>query len=123
MAMSAAPPLPAALIARAARCWRTARDTRQPVQQHLHALLAPLGYEMMAPVIDSLMTLGEACLDRPLCRGCPFGPDADAALLCALLADPARLDRLPCRGDGRARHIRDVFAGALTSARVMAALA
>ncbi|MBW6526918.1 hypothetical protein KZ813_08725 [Sphingomonas sp. RHCKR7] len=116
--MSEAVPLPAVLIVRAARCWRRARDSHDPVQQRLHALLAPLGYEMMAPVIDSVMTLGEACLGRPLCRGCPLGPDGDEALLCALLADPARLDRLPCCL-GR----RDLFAGALSSARVMASLA
>ncbi|MBW6531146.1 hypothetical protein KZ820_10400 [Sphingomonas sp. RRHST34] len=119
--MSVAPPLPAALLARAARCWRCARDQRAPVQQRLHALLAPLGYEMMAPVIDSVMTIGEACLGRQLCRGCPIGPDGDEALLCALFADPARLDRLPpCRA---CPERRELFAGALSSARVMAALA
>lgn len=124
--MSGATPLPAALLARAARCWRRARDQRAPVQQRLYALLAPLGYEMMAPVIDSVMTLGEACLGRQLCRGCPFSPEGDEALLCALFADPTRLDRLPqCRvcPDRRSRERRELFAGALSSARVMAALA
>jgi hypothetical protein len=118
--------MPEALVVRAARCWRRERDQRGPVQQRLHALLAPLGYDMMAPVLDSLMTLGEICLGRPLCRGCPLGVDGDEALLCALLADPARLNRLPqCRScpDARARELRDLFAAALNSARVMVTMA
>ncbi|MBB3693210.1 hypothetical protein [Sphingomonas sp. BK580] len=119
-------PLPAALLARAARCWRRARDSHAPAQQRLYALLAPLGYGMMAPVIDSVMTLGEVCLGRQLFGCCALSRDGDEALLCALLADPARLDRLPhCRfcPDRRWRERRELFAGALRSARVMAALA
>jgi hypothetical protein len=119
--VAAALTLPAPVVLRAVRCWRRARDHRAPVQQRLHALLAPLGYDMLAPVIDSVMTLGEAWAGRALCRGCPFGPDADEALLCALIADPARLATFPCCRARRAR--RDLFAGALASATVMAAMA
>jgi len=112
------------VIARAARCWRAARDKREPVQQRLHALLAPLGYDMLAPVIDSVMTLGEACLGRPLCRGCPFGPDGDEALLCRLIADPERLHRLPpCMAARRDPTARAIFAGALASTVVMIEMA
>ncbi|NYD91547.1 hypothetical protein [Sphingomonas melonis] len=116
--------VPAAVIARAARCWRAARDERGPVQQRLHALLAPLGYDMLAPVIDSVMTLGEACLGRPLCRGCPFGPDGDEALLCRSIADPKRLHRLPpCMAERRDPTARAIFAGALASTVVMMEMA
>ena len=115
--------VPPAVIARAARCWRRTRDEHGPVQQRLHALLAPLGYDMLAPVIDSVMTLGEACLGRPLCRGCPFGPDGDEALLCRLIAEPDQLARLaPCRVTG-CPIARRLFAGALASTSVMMAMA
>ncbi|WP_293878307.1 MULTISPECIES: hypothetical protein [unclassified Sphingomonas] len=112
--------IPAAVIARAARCWRTARDRHEPAQQRLHRLLAPLGYDMLAPVLDSVMTLGECCLGRPLCRGCPFGPDGDEALLCRLLADPATLGQLPpCLAAPRDPAAHAMFAHALAAAVVM----
>lgn len=124
MAHAAPVRVPAVVIARAARCWRAARDEHEPVQQRLHALLAPLGYEMLAPVLDSVMTLGECCLGRALCRGCPFGPDGDEALLCRLLADPASLGRLPpCIAARHDRTAHALFAGALASATVMMAMA
>ncbi len=116
--------VPAAVIAQAARCWRAARDARLPVQQRLHALLAPLGFDMLAPVIDSVMTLGEGCLGRPLCKACPFGAGGDEALICGLLADPSRLDRLPrCVAARRRAETDRMFAGALASAIVMMELA
>lgn len=120
---SAARAVPAAVVARAARCWRAARDAHEPVQQRLHALLAPLGFDMLAPVIDSVMTLGETCLGRPLCKGCPFGPDGDEALLCRLLADPSRLRGIRACRAGRRPEQDALFAGALASAAVMMAMA
>ena len=120
----AARTVPSPVIAMAARCWRTARDRHEPVQQRLHALLAPLGYDMLAPVIDSVMTLGEACLGRPLCRGCPFGPDGDEALLCRLIADPRRLHGLaPCMAARCDPTAHAIFAGALASTVVMMEMA
>lgn len=112
------------VIVNAARCWRAARDAGQPVQQRLHALLAPLGYDMLAPVFDSIMKLGECCLGRALCRGCPFGPDGDEALLCLLMADPTALGRRPpCPAARHDPGADAVFAGGLASATVMMRMA
>lgn len=111
--------IPPDLVAAAAQRWRSARDAGRPAQPSLHPLLAARGYDMLAPLFDSLMTLGEACLGRQLCADCPFA-EGDAALLSALLADPSALARLRCpRGGGCAA----AFASALASARVMAGLA
>ncbi|EQB02876.1 hypothetical protein [Sphingobium baderi] len=46
--------VPAMLIA-AARCWREARDNRQPVQPGLFSLLSREGHDMLAPVFDSFL--------------------------------------------------------------------
>lgn len=110
--------LPPDLIVAAARCWRAARDAGHPVQPSLHATLAPFGCEMLVPVFDSLMALGEACLCRPGDRTCPFGKEHDEALICSLLADPSRLARSGC---GRAADDGMVLAFncALLSARIM----
>jgi hypothetical protein len=123
MAGGAIMTVPPTIVARAVRCWRAARDAHEPVQQRLHALLAPLGFDMLAPVIDSVMTLGETCLGRPLCRGCPFGPDGDEALLCRLLADPARLRMVHACHANRRPASDTIFAGALASAAVMMEMA
>lgn len=85
--------IPIDMVVTAAHCWRTARDAGEPVQPSLHAALTPYGYEMLAPIFDSLMTLGEACLCRPLNENCPFRKEQDGALICALLAEPSRLAR------------------------------
>jgi hypothetical protein len=58
-----------ALVTAAARCWRVARDGGEPIQQSLHAMLAPHDCGMLAPVFDSLMTLCEAALGRPITVG------------------------------------------------------
>jgi hypothetical protein len=73
------------LLIAAGRCWRAARDGDLPVQQALHALLAPRGYGMMAPVLDSLMRLYEAALGRTLVFGKEGAPTADGSLLLGLL--------------------------------------
>ena len=78
-------PAIADLLTRAARCWRAAKDRGAPVQQALHDLLAPRGYGMMAPVLDSLMRLYEAALGRALVLGARGGPTPDGALLLSLL--------------------------------------
>lgn len=110
--------MPPDLIVAATRCWRAARDAGHPVQPSLHATLAPFGCEMLVPVFDSLMALGEACLCRPGDRSCPFGKAHDEALICSLLADPSRLARSGCvrpADDGMVR----AFNCALLSARIM----
>ena len=49
-----------------ARCWRSARDQGDPVQPSLFRLLAKRSGDMLAPVFDSLLTLYEAVLGRPV---------------------------------------------------------
>ena len=52
-----------------ARCWRAARDQGDPVQPSLFRLLAKRSGDMLAPVFDSLLTLYEAVLGRPVATG------------------------------------------------------
>lgn len=113
--------LPDGIVIAAARCWRSARDAKRPVQPSLHAVLAPHGCEMLTPVFDSLMTLCECCFRRSLCTGCPLAPTADERMLCRLLADPSQLDLLvTCRGGAHSGGAMELaFACALSSARVM----
>ena len=111
-------PFPPDLIVIAARRWRAARDAGQPIQPSLHAALVPYGCEMLAPVFDSLMALGEACLCRPLGRDCPFRKGNDEALICSLLEDPSRLAQTSC-GRSADDGITRAFNCALISARIM----
>lgn len=68
-----------------ARGWRAARDQHGCTQQRLHRLLAPRGWEMLAPVFDSLMTLCEAALGRPFAIGRAALLSPDERLLLGLL--------------------------------------
>lgn len=118
----AASPIAAETIVRAVAVWRAARAADQPVLPPLHALLAPIGHDMLAPVIDSVLRLGEQCLGRTPCRACPFGTQTDVELLIDLLRDPRRVATLP-RCAQAAPKAKAVFAGALASAGVMMAMA
>ncbi|USI74313.1 hypothetical protein [Sphingomonas morindae] len=95
MAPSPAPPPPVAdataLITAGLRCRREAREAGQPHQPRLFGLLAPIGCEMLTPLLDSLFDLAEAWLGRTLDERRRPGRWDDAALLLTLLADPARL--------------------------------
>ncbi|WP_298092417.1 hypothetical protein [uncultured Sphingomonas sp.] len=115
-------PIAVETITRAVRVWRAARDAHRPVLPALHALLAPIGHDMLAPVIDSVLRLGEQCLDRTPCRDCPFGSQTDVELLVDLLRDPRRVATLPRCAQSTPRA-KAVFAGALASAGVMMAMA
>jgi hypothetical protein len=59
---------PAMLIA-AVRCWREARDHGKSVQPRLFALLTQHGHDMLAPAIDSVMTLAESMAGRRIRTG------------------------------------------------------
>lgn len=67
-----------------ARCWRAARDHGGPVQPRLFRLLARRG-DMLAPVFDSLLTLYEAMLGRPVEVGHAQRLSADERRLVGLL--------------------------------------
>lgn len=75
----------AAILIAAARCWREARDVGDPVQPCLYRTLGHHDAEMLAPVFDSLMTLCEAALGRPLATGETFVLSEDEHLLLGLL--------------------------------------
>lgn len=45
----------------AVRAWRHARDSRQPIHQTLYRVLDTYHCGILAPVIDSVLTLYEAC--------------------------------------------------------------
>lgn len=80
-------PLPGAdeLVTAAARCWRAAHDRGEPVQPRLHALLSRHDCGLLAPVFDSLMTLYEAALGRPVAVGGTAGLSEDEHLLLGLM--------------------------------------
>lgn len=52
------------LILDAARSWRDARDSGNPVQPALYRALVGYGCGILAPVIDSVLGLYEACSGR-----------------------------------------------------------
>ncbi|QUT07564.1 hypothetical protein KFK14_09280 [Sphingobium phenoxybenzoativorans] len=73
------------LILSSARRWREARDTGLAVQPHLFSELAFEGFDIMAPVLDSLMHLYEVVLRRPMRVGRGGGASQDEDLLLDLL--------------------------------------
>lgn len=87
----------AALLA-GAPVWRRARDGDDLVLPSLCAALAPLQLTLLAPAVDSIMTLGEACFRRRLCDGARAKDDTD--LLCRLAATPTRTHEAVDGADG-----------------------
>lgn len=75
----------AAILIAAARCWREARDAGDRVQPCLYRTLVHHDAEMLAPVFDSLMTLCEAALGRPIAIGAGFALTDDEHVLLDLL--------------------------------------
>jgi len=106
------------LVMAAARCWRVARDTGAPVQQCLHAVLAPLRCDMLAPVFDSLMTLCEAALGRSIRAGTAAPSDDEALLLGLLDGSKRRSACIDC-----AAGPASALDCAICSTRIMIALA
>lgn len=72
-----------------ARCWRLARDAGDPVQPTLYKRLERWGAGLLAPVVDSLMTLFEAGFRRRFEAGSLSEPrfTHDEHYLLALLED------------------------------------
>jgi hypothetical protein len=73
------------IIVEAARCWRNARDTGESVQPCLYNTLVPHNCEMLAPVLDSLMSLCEDALGRPVAVGDARALSSDEHLLLGLI--------------------------------------
>ena len=85
------------LLVGALRCWRRARDRGAAVQHCLYKMLDPLDHGMLAPVLDSLMTLFEAALGRPIRAGDPeFRSDDERLLLCLLDGTHVRRACIDC---------------------------
>ena len=94
-----------------ARCWRAARDQGNPVQPRLFQLLARRSGDMLAPVFDSLLTLYEAVLGRPVVVGHAQSLSQDERHLVDLMQGA---QRLPSTGDTIC-----AFECALSSTRLM----
>ncbi|WP_033923514.1 hypothetical protein [Sphingomonas sp. 37zxx] len=75
----------AQLLTVSARCWRGARDCGVPVQPRLHAMLGEHGCGMLAPVIDSLMTLYQVALGRAMVVGAGTDVSRDERELIGLI--------------------------------------
>ncbi|AZI36250.1 hypothetical protein NT2_04_00530 [Caenibius tardaugens NBRC 16725] len=90
-----------AVLVDAARCWRTARDTGGAVQPTLFRLLRRRRADMLAPVIDSLMTLYEAALGRPVVMGDARALSRDERRLLGLFERSQGLGSAIACGDSR----------------------
>jgi len=103
------------LLIDAARCWRNARDAGWPAQPSLAGILREHCAEMLAPCLDSLMSLSQAALGRPFRVGKGGAISTDEHLLLDLVAGakppPACLD---CP-----REIATALDCALCSTRIM----
>lgn len=105
------------LVTAAARCWRKARDLGAPVQQRLYAMLAPSNCDMLAPVLDSLMTLYEAALGRKIAVGGATPSEDELRLLGMLDGTTPRRTCIDC-AEGPASALDC----AICSTRIMLAL-
>lgn len=104
------------------RCWRQARDSGDAVQPSLFAVLSRQGHEILAPVLDSLLSLYETVLGRRLVTGEPGNLSVDEIALLGLLAGSAGIasaDRSPASADGQGEGLAGVLGHALASTRFM----
>lgn len=108
--------VPAMLVA-AARCWRAARDSGDPIQPALARTLDAHGCTMLAPVLDSLCLFVEAALGRPMTVGAAQRLSEDEHLLLGLMDESEPSSACP-DAEGMSR----VIACAIHSARIMIAM-
>lgn len=110
-------PTSATILIEAARCWREARDMGRAVQPSLYRLLTGLGCGMLAPVLDSLMTLWEWAVGRRFAPGSGQISNDERLLLGLLDGSRSLHGGVDCE-EGRALALRC----AITSTRIMLAL-
>jgi hypothetical protein len=105
------------LVLHGTRCWRKARDANHEVRPALFAVLRPLKYDMLAPVLSGLLRLYEAALGRSLRVGDATDLSEDELLLIQLVCGAqSRRACLHCNpGVGSALD------SAICSARIMIA--
>ncbi|MGN7158421.1 hypothetical protein [Sphingomonas sp. SAFR-052] len=112
-------PVRSTLITTVARCWRVARDEGENAQKCLYALLRPVGLGVLAPVFDSLFSLCESALGRPIATGLRGPASADERLVLGMLdGSRPRRDCLTCDA-GKASALDC----AICSTRIMLTLA
>ncbi|MET3438075.1 hypothetical protein [Sphingomonas sp. 1185] len=105
------------MLVDAARCWRDARDSGQPVQPCLAQRLDRRGCAMLAPVLDSLYVFFEAALGRPMAIGAASALSDDEHLLVSLVDGSAPRTCLRCP-----KGARTALDCALCSTRIMLTL-
>lgn len=121
---TAAPTAINSLILEAARSWRLARDSGNPVQPALYHVLLGYGCGILAPVIDSMLSLYEACSGRRFRIGAPeyIGISSDEHRLLNLLRGSADKDTAVLDASASPDLAR-VMRISLRSARIMLRLA
>ncbi|MCW6528854.1 hypothetical protein NED98_01225 [Sphingomonas sp. MMSM20] len=108
-----------ALVIRAVRCWREARDTGQPTQPCLARALESADAMMLAPVFDSLCALFEIAIARPMrCGEAPALSGDERLLLGIVDGSTPRRSCIDCP-EGAASALDC----AICSTRIMMALA
>ncbi|MGF7172259.1 hypothetical protein FHS91_003967 [Sphingobium xanthum] len=105
------------LLLRGARCWREARDANHEVRPALFAMLRPLKYDMLAPVLSGLLRVYEAALGRKLRVGDATDLSEDEQLLVQLISGVQ--DRRACLHCNQG--VGSALDGAICSARIMIA--
>lgn len=112
------------LILDATRSWRTAHDSGTPVQQALYHALDAYRCGILAPVIDSVLALYEACSGRRFRTGAPdyVSISEDEHRLLKLLRGAGDKDAVVLDVSANPDRAR-VMRIALQSARIMLRLA
>jgi hypothetical protein len=76
------------MIVEAIRWWEAAKKSGLARQPRLYQTLADYRLEILAPAFDSLMTIFEAAMKRPIIVGTDCYPSADESVLIGMLAEP-----------------------------------
>lgn len=111
------------LVLDAARSWRKARDSGNPVQPALYRTLDAYRCGILAPVIDSVLSLYEACSGQRFRTGTPdyVGISGDEHRLLSLLRSGGK--DAPVLDASASPDLARVMRIALRSARIMLRLA
>ncbi len=103
------------IILDAMRCWRDAKDNGEAVQPCIYRTLTRHRLEILAPVFDSLMTICEAAMKRPIIAGKDGYRSDDETALIEMLVDPEDAQIYV----GRIQENRILLYCALRSTRLM----